>query len=178
MNLQRFRIFDNVPLRIEILRIKRYEFKEQVLTSHQAHASFVMTVLIRYKTFRSQIGFNIRNRLTQQFFTSHFIWFERNATMNKKTKVGPDLVNIIQFIPFDDFLYTYLYPGRNPYYKSDIPSRCLLYNLFELTCPVPCFCNFFPWFIKGAEPERYFFGGNSAEIAFIISGSLLKIRTT
>src|ERR1700709_2963057 len=97
--------------------------------------------------------------------------------MYEKAQVWPDLVNIFQIISLDDFLYTHLDPCRHTNDESDIPSRRLFYNLFQLARPVAGLGYLFAGLIKRTEPERYFLGRYSTEVTFVITGTFLQICT-
>src|SRR3984957_11898401 len=73
VNFQCLRTIYHIPFAIEVFIVEGYKFEEQVLAGYQAHASFILTVLVGNKPFRSKIGFNISNGFAQKLFKSQFI---------------------------------------------------------------------------------------------------------
>ena len=98
--------------------------------------------------------------------------------MHKEGKVGPHIVDIIEFVALDHHFHTHLDPSGHTYQKTDIPFRSFVNDLFEFLIPVFYFGDFFPWFIEGLKPEGRFFLGDPAQISRIISWSLFKIRAS
>src|SRR5882672_4314028 len=95
--------------------------------------------------------------------------------MYKESQVGPDLMDIFQFVLFNYLLHTHLYPSRYAYYEADIPFGSQPHHFFELLRPIPGAGDLLTGFVKRLEPERNFPGRNAAEVARIITGAFLQV---
>ena len=78
---------------------------------------------------------------------------EGEYIMNKKTEVGPDLMNVFEIIAFNYFFKTELDPCRNTNKEGNIPTRGFLYDLIKFLRPVFFSCYFFPGLIQTLEPK-------------------------
>src|SRR6188768_2996012 len=90
--------------------------------------------------------------------------------MDKKAKVGPDLMDIIYAIILDHHFHTHLTPCRYSYYIPNVPFFCVLYNFIEFLVPVFDSCNVTARFIKTLKPERTLFCQDTTEVAGVPSG--------
>src|SRR5690349_1038927 len=97
--------------------------------------------------------------------------------MDKKSKVGPYLVDIADTIILDHHFHTHLAPGRHADYVSDVPLFCMLDDFVEFLVPVPDSRNMATRFIKTLKPEGTLFCKDSTEIAGKPTRfSLLEVR--
>src|SRR5664279_4671559 len=46
VNFQRLMVFLQISLQVKIFIVERHEFKEEVLTGHEAHTAFILAVLV------------------------------------------------------------------------------------------------------------------------------------
>src|SRR5690606_17269890 len=95
--------------------------------------------------------------------------------MNKKCKVGPDIVYGFQIIFLYNPFHAHLYPCRYSHYKSDIPVRSLVNNSLYFFIPVAGAGNFLSGFIKRSEPYGHLPGRNTTKVTCIITRAFLQI---
>src|SRR5215211_8321891 len=96
--------------------------------------------------------------------------------MNKKPEVGPDLMNVINLIMFNDHLHTHLAPGRNSKYITYIPFFCMLHYLCQFLIPIFNGRDTPTRFVKTLKPERPFLLQDATKVSGIPSGfSFLQI---
>src|SRR6187397_3227354 len=97
--------------------------------------------------------------------------------MNKKTKIGPYLMNVFHFVMFDHHFHTHLAPCGNANNVTDIPFTGMFNYLIQLFFPIFHCCDSSSRFIKSLKPEWSFFSKYATKITSIpTSFSLLQIR--
>src|SRR6187401_3279729 len=97
--------------------------------------------------------------------------------MNKKSEVGPNLMNVFHFVMFDHHFHAHLAPCGYTNYITDIPFPGMFNYLIQFFFPIFHCCDSSPGFIKSLKPEWSFFSKYSTKVASIPTCfSLLQVR--
>jgi len=150
---------------VEILSVKGNEFVEYAVAEIEAHTTGVDAGLVGEETFAGEIGFKVHNGLAHEAVKPFAVRFEGHATVHIDRQVGPDIVNRVEVVLFDDHLKQHLDPGRNAGDHHDIPFGRFVNDERQLLMPVALFFDFVAGFGKALEPDRDMGGCDATEIA-------------
>ncbi len=97
--------------------------------------------------------------------------------MDEDAQVRPHFVDVFELVMGDYFFENQLNPGGVSEYKTDVPSRCGLYDGLDALAPIGEVGDGPGWFVVAFDPFRAVKSNNPAEVSYLVCSDGLKLGT-